>query len=163
MQGRATVAGHPLHPPLTAIPIGSFVAAAIADILSIWIGPHFLAAVSTWLIGVGVASGLLAAFVGTIEYLSAPMSAPAKRIASWHMSLQVTSIVVFGIALAVRIADHTSPAGYFLTGMGVVVLVVGGWLGGELVYKYRVGTTEAYDKSPLEAPEELGGTAPARQ
>ena len=35
MQGKATVAGHPIHPMLVALPIGFFVGTPINDIVSI--------------------------------------------------------------------------------------------------------------------------------
>jgi uncharacterized membrane protein len=143
MQGKATIAGHPLHPMLVTFPIGCFVAAVVADIVSIWAGPVFWAAMSTWLLLFGVLGALLAAFFGFVDYLSAPMSAQAKYQASWHMTLNVAAIVVFGLACAIRFLDHTSPVGYGVTGVGIVVLAIAGFLGGDVAHRHLVGSSES--------------------
>lgn len=142
MQGKATVAGHPLHPLFVTFPIGCFVAAVVADLISIWQGPVFWAEMSTWLIFFGVLGGLIAAFFGFIDYMSAPMTVRAKSIAAWHMTLNIAMIVIFGWACAIRFLDHTSVAGYALTGLGFVILAAAGWLGGEVAHGHLVGSSE---------------------
>jgi len=142
MQGKATVKGHPLHPLFVTFPIGCFVAAVVADLISIWAGPVFWAPMSTWLILFGVIGGLLAAFFGFIDYMSAPMTVRAKSIAAWHMTLNIAMIVIFGWACAIRFLDHTSVGGYALTGLGIVILLVSGWLGAEVAHNHLVGSTE---------------------
>jgi uncharacterized membrane protein len=142
MQGKATVAGHPIHPMLVTFPIGCFVAAVVSDLISIWAGPVFWAAMSTWLLLFGIAGGLLAALFGFVDYLSAPMSVEAKSIAAWHMTLNIAMIVIFGIACAIRFLDHTSVAGYALTGLGIVVLAISGVLGGNVAHRHLVGSSE---------------------
>jgi uncharacterized membrane protein len=142
MQGKATIAGHPLHPILVTVPIGCFVAAVTADVISIWAGPQFWAQMSTWLLLFGLISGLIAAFFGFIDYLSAPMTMQAKNLAAWHMALNVTALVVFGWACAIRFQDHTAIAGYALTGLGIVVLGFAGYLGGEVAHRHLVGSDE---------------------
>jgi uncharacterized membrane protein len=142
MQGKATIAGHPIHPPLVAIPIGCFGAAVISDIVSIWTNHGFLATMSTWLIGFGVCGSLVAGLFGFVDYVSAPMTMRAKRTASWHALLNVALIIVFGTALAVRAEFPSSVAGYTLTIFGIAILSVSGWLGGELVFRHLVGCSE---------------------
>jgi uncharacterized membrane protein len=143
MQGKAQVAGHPLHPVLVTVPIGCWVAAVAADIISIWQGPVFWAEMSTWLILFGVIGALVAAFFGFIDYISAPMSARAKSIAAWHMTLNIAAIVIFGWACAIRFLDHTSVAGYALTALGILLVAGAGWLGGEIAHRYLVGSAES--------------------
>ncbi|HET6276358.1 MAG TPA: DUF2231 domain-containing protein [Candidatus Cybelea sp.] len=143
MQGKAQIAGHPLHPMLVTVPIGCFVAAVAADIISIWQGPVFWAPMSTWLILFGVISGVVAAFFGFVDYISAPMSVRAKSIAAWHMTFNLAAIVIFGWACAIRFLDHTSVAGYALTALGIVLIGAAGWLGGEVAHRYLVGSSEA--------------------
>lgn len=142
MQGKATIARHPLHPALVTIPIGCFVAAVISDIISIWTDPGFLARMSTWLIAFGFASSLIAAFFGFVDYLSAPMSMKARGVAGWHMTLNGCVVVIFGVALALRSINMQSPAGYAMTGLGLVILLVAAYLGGELSHRYLVGAAE---------------------
>jgi uncharacterized membrane protein len=142
MQGKASIGGHPLHPMLVTFPIGCFIAAVVCDVISIWAGPVFWAAMATWLILFGIAGALFAAFFGFVDYISAPMTVPAKSTAAWHMTLNIAAIVIFGWACAIRFLDHTSVAGYALTGLGIVLLAVAGWMGGEVAHRHLVGSSE---------------------
>ncbi|HEY1882028.1 MAG TPA: DUF2231 domain-containing protein [Candidatus Cybelea sp.] len=142
MQGKATIAGHPIHPILVTFPIGCFVAAIVADIISIWAGPAFWSPMGTWLILFGVLGSLVAGLFGFIDYLTAPMSFKAKNVAAWHMTLNIALIVIFGWACAVRFHDHTSVGGYVLTVLGIAVLAVAGYLGGDVAHRHLVGSSE---------------------
>ncbi|HEY6487319.1 MAG TPA: DUF2231 domain-containing protein [Candidatus Cybelea sp.] len=142
MQGKATIAGHPLHPMLVTFPIGCYVAAVVCDLISIWAGPEFWSPMATWLILFGVLGSLLAGLFGFIDYLSAPMSARAKNIAAWHMTLNIGVIFIFGVDCAVRFVDHNSVAGHALTGLGIVLLAIAGFLGGEVAHRHLVGSSE---------------------
>lgn len=162
MQGKATVAGHPIHPMLVTFPIGCFVAAVVCDVISIWAGPVFWAAMSTWLLLFGIIGALLAAFFGFVDYLSAPMSVAAKSLAAWHMTLIVAVIIIFGVACAVRFLDHTSVAGYALTGLGIVILAVAGSLGGSVAHRHLVGSSEADVDEERESADRESGTSSSR-
>jgi uncharacterized membrane protein len=168
MQGKATLAGHPLHPMFVTFPIGCFVAAVVCDVISIWAGPAFWAQMSVWLLLFGLLGALPAAFFGFVDYLSAPMSAQAKNVANWHLTINMAVIVVFGIACALRFMDHTSVAGYAMTGLGIVLLAISGTLGGSLAHDHLVGSSERDVNIPREAedhytsPPEMRGMAPRR-
>ena len=142
MQGKATIAGHPIHPMLIPFPIGFFVGALVSDIVSAFVKTAFWPSMSVALIGFGIVSGLLAAIFGFVDYFSAPMSAPAKRTATMHMVLNLITVVIFAIAFFVRYPAPTSVSGYVLTVLGVIVLGISGGLGGHLAYHYRVGVDE---------------------
>jgi uncharacterized membrane protein len=85
MQGKATLADHPIHPMLVGFPIGFFGAVLVSDVISIWGNPAFWPHVSTWLIAFGVVGALLAALFGFVDYFTAPMSRAVKRTATTHM------------------------------------------------------------------------------
>ena len=162
MQGKATVAGHPIHPILVTFPIGCFVAAVVCDIVSIWAGVAFWAAMSTALIGFGIAGTLIAGFFGFVDYLSAPMSAAAKSVGAWHLTVMVCVAIVFGVAFALRVGAHATPAGYVLTVAGAVLLVVGGTLGGSLAHRHLVGSAESDRREPRNANDEAALTPEER-
>ena len=159
MQGKSTVAGRPIHPLTVTVPIGCFVAAVACDVISIWRGTPFWAPMATALIGFGLVGALIAAAFGIMDYLTAPMTERAKEIASWHMTLNVAAIVIFGTAFALRYFAHASVPGYIATVLGILVIAVSGWLGGEIAHGHLVGSSEQDRGAPRRAAED---TSPLR-
>jgi uncharacterized membrane protein len=86
---------------------------------------------------------LVAALFGFVDYLTAPMSAAAKKTATTHMILNLTVVAFYVAAFFVRFANDVSMIGYVLTYIGLALLVVSGWYGGHLVYVGLVGTQAA--------------------
>jgi uncharacterized membrane protein len=150
MQGKATIAGHPVHPMLVALPIGFFVGALVCDIILAFTHDPFWPAVSVVLIGFGIVSALLAALFGFVDYATAPMSPEAKTTATRHMVLNLLVVVIFAVAFWLRRGDNASTAGIVLTVVGVLVLAVSGWLGGHLAYHYRIGVEPGTERSPVD-------------
>lgn len=142
MQGKATIANHPIHPMLVAFPIGFFGGTLVSDIVSIWGDKAFWPTMSLWLIAFGVIGALLAAVFGFTDYLTAPMSAPVKKTATTHMVLNLIVVACYVIAFLLRYGDHMSTIGYVATYVGLALLVASGWFGGHLVYVGHVGSVE---------------------
>lgn len=147
MQGKATVAGHPLHPMFVAFPIGFFGGVLVSDVISIWGDPSFWPRVSVALIAFGIVAALVAALFGFIDYFTAPMGADAKRTATTHMILNLSVVVLYVIALYVRYPNPTSTLGYVLTYVALATLVVSGWFGGHLVYIGKLGVKTSGETS----------------
>jgi uncharacterized membrane protein len=146
MQGKATIAGHPIHPMLVSLPIGFFVGALVCDILLAITHNPLWPQISVVLIGFGIVGALLAALFGFVDYFTAPMPVDAKATATRHMILNLLGVVIFAIAFWLRWNDNVSSAGIILTVVGVLVLAVSGWLGGHLAYHYGVGVERSADR-----------------
>ncbi|MBV8582545.1 MAG: DUF2231 domain-containing protein [Candidatus Eremiobacteraeota bacterium] len=142
MQGKATIAGHPIHPILITVPIGCYVAALVSDIVFAFTHAAFWGSMSTWLVGFGIAGSLIAAFFGLVDYLSAPMTAQARTIANWHATLNSANLVVFLVAFAVRYLEPSSILGHVALVAGILLLVPAGVLGGKLAHNHLVGSSE---------------------
>ena len=142
MQGKATVMGHPIHPMLIPFPIAFFTGALVCDIISHWGDATFWPRMAVVLVGLGIIGALVAAIFGFIDYLSAPMSADAKKTASSHMVINLIAVVIFVVDYFIRSANATATLGYVLTTLGVVVLSAGGALGGHLAYHFGVGVED---------------------
>lgn len=127
---------------LVPFPIAFFSGALICDIISIWNAALNWAQISEVLIGFGIIGGLLAAIFGFTDYLTAPMSAGAKSTATKHMILNLVIVVIFVAAFFIRF-DHPSPVGYWMTAIGVCVLLASGYLGGKLVFQGGVGVAKS--------------------
>src|SRR3954462_8720514 len=82
--------GHPLHPLLVTIPIGSWVASLILDIASKASNdPNPYVQSARWLIGIGRLAARLAAIFGLMDLARVPEGTPAKRTAFTHMTLKL--------------------------------------------------------------------------
>jgi len=140
MQGKATIAGHPIHPMLVAFPIGFFAGAVISDIITFLGHPDFWPRMSISLIAFGIIAALVAALFGFIDYFTVPMEPAVKKTATTHMILNLFVVAIYVVALFVRASNPVSTLGYILTFGGLVFLVVSGWFGGHLAYVGLVGT-----------------------
>lgn len=136
--------GHPFHPILVTVPIGSWIASVVFDIGSHVVDdPAPLARGAQWLIAIGVLGALAAALVGFLDLFAIPTGTPAFRVGLVHMTLNLAVTVAFALNFWWRTAgtgvDAAVPAGPLtLSIVAVAVLAVSGYLGGKLAYHYGV-------------------------
>lgn len=144
-RSRASIAGHPLHPMVIPFPIALFVAAFAADVGFLATGREGWAAASVWLLGGGLAMAALAAVLGLIDFLG-DRAVRGMRPAWLHMLSNVMAVLLEAVNLYMRsiqgAAQAVAPAGVILSAIVVLLLIYSGWMGGELVYKRRVGVAE---------------------
>ena len=151
MAGKINFLGHPVHPILIVFPLGLLPTAVACDLIFLWRhNPHW-AHISYWLIAGGVLSGLVAAVFGFADWLGLDNGTRAKRVGVWHMVVNVTMVVLFAASWWLRRPAPDSPTSLAI-GLGAAALafgLVGGWLGGELVYRMSVGVDfDAHVNSP---------------
>lgn len=147
MKSSVVVARHPLHPMLIPIPIGAFLLTLIGDLAYTFTSNPFWYSFSTWTMGVGIVGALLAAIPGLIDYFTVVPRGEARRQATIHMALNLGIATLFVVNLALRLftTASTGPNWWLslaLTLFGNVALLYSGWLGGELVYRHKLGVEE---------------------
>jgi uncharacterized membrane protein len=87
---------------------------------------------------------LLAALAGAVDYASIPQDHPASRMALRHMLLMLTALCPYLISVVLRGGPQT-PTGNnlfvvpVLEAVGLLLLSIGGWFGGHLVFHYGIG------------------------
>jgi uncharacterized membrane protein len=157
MESRVKIFGHPVHPMLIVLPLGLFIAAIVFDAIYLWRGFSTLRTVGFWNIAGGIIGGLVAAMFGLIDWLAIPTRTRAKTIGVWHALSNVAAIIVFAFVFWTRYSTRafaTTPALFALEIAALIIALVGGWLGGELVDRLGVGVdTDAN----LNAPNSLSG------
>lgn len=161
MESRAKLFGHPVHPMLVVLPLGLFIMAVVMDIAFYVTGRPALAAVAFWNIVGGIIGGLLAAVFGLIDWLAIPSGTRAKAIGLYHGVGNVIVVALFAVSASLRyqVAEFFPPVlALALGAIGLLLGVVTGWLGGELVDRLAVGVD---DGAHLNAPNSLTGR-PAR-
>jgi len=135
---------HPYHPALVSIPIGAWSASLIFDIASRFESkPAFLAIGSKWLIVIGIAGAFAASVAGLVDLAALPDGTAAYRTACAHMSINVLLIIAYVVdfGLRERLPATAAPvsAGLLALSAGcITLLVVSGFLGGRLTYRYGV-------------------------
>lgn len=157
MESRVKVLGHPIHPMLVVVPLGSFIAAVIVDVIGVVSGNPSLSLVGFWNIAVGVVGALVAAAFGLADWWNIPGKTRAKRIGLMHGALNVVVTATFAVVWLVRYGapDVTPSPTLLAVEIGALVAgAVAGWLGGELVDRLGVGVD---DGAHLNAPNSLGG------
>jgi uncharacterized membrane protein len=136
--------GHPFHPILVTVPIGAWAASLVFDLASHLVSaPAFLAAGSTWLIGIGLVGALAAALVGLLDLLAIPTATRAFRVGLTHMALNLLVTAAYAVGFAWRqhggtAAGPVGAAPLLLSVASFVVLGLSGSLGGRLAYRYGV-------------------------
>src|SRR5437763_16667364 len=100
--------GHPFHPFVVPLPIGAFVSSLIFDILTRTRadGLPYLVDGAFWLIGIGLASALIAAVPGFFDFRTVPRRTAASTAARRHLILNAITFVLFAVRYAWRAGDH---------------------------------------------------------
>ncbi len=131
-----TWAGHPLHVILTDVPIGSWTAAMVFDLLDlISSGKTFSTAADT-AVSIGIVSALGAAVTGLTDWQD--VDPPARRIGLVHATLNVTGVGLFAASLLMR-KRRSRTLGRGLGLLGYAVMTLAARFGGNLVYEQRIG------------------------
>jgi uncharacterized membrane protein len=159
MESRAKLVGHAVHPMLIVFPLGLLGMAAIFDLIYLAAGTRDLATASYWMIAAGIVTGLLAAVFGAWDWLGIPSGTRARSVGLLHGGGNVVVVGLFLVAWLLRLnapagAVEYAPNGLpiVLEGIALLLALVTGWLGGELVERLGVGVDEG---AHLQAPSSL--------
>jgi nitrite reductase/ring-hydroxylating ferredoxin subunit/uncharacterized membrane protein len=155
--------GHPVHPPLTDIVIGSWTSAWLLDA----VGGTKSRPASQLLLGSGIVAALPTAAAGLSDW--AELRGGTRRVGFVHALGNVTALTLQILSLrARRRGDHRSGVG-----LSTLAMTVGGasaWLGGHLSFGRGVGVNQtAFEELPDEwtpvadEPELAAGAAIRRE
>jgi len=134
MSSPASIKNHPIHPMLVALPIGLWVFALVCDIVVAAGGSPAWSTAGSYCVTAGIVGALLAAVPGFVDYLSIH-EAEMKRIATYHMLINLGAVLIFAVNLWSRVAaPENTAAPLVLSIVGVIGILISGWLGGEMVY-----------------------------
>lgn len=174
-KGLRGFSGKPFHPPLTDIPIGAYIIAAVFDLLSVWkgdgeMGHNFHVAASYTLIAGAVAS-IPTVLTGIIDWwTSTQRGTQAWRTANTHGAIMGFNSILVAINVFARIGDIDTTAststGLMILSLAIAGIVsLGATYGGTLVYDYEFNVEQdkgyAWEKTerdymPNEKPDSTG-------
>ena len=146
MKSKVQFKGHPLHPILVSFPVAFFVGTLLVDIAATVYQRHDLLATAFYLEAGGIIFGLLAAVPGLIDFIyTVPPKSSGKNRAAKHGIINVTMIIIFSTVLVLRYQEKISIEWILiLESVGVMLLMISGWLGGTLVYRNQIGVDIRY-------------------
>ena len=146
MRTKASIAGHPIHPMLIPFPLALWATSFVVDVLFYFLRHPTLLVIAKFMLAAGCIGAIAAAIFGIIDWL-AIKNGEVKRVANWHARLNVAALVVFAISLFLRMGSYSDLVGrrltipFLLSFVGVILITISGWLGGELVFRYGIGQT----------------------
>ena len=144
MASPASIGGHPVHPMIIPFPIALWVFSLVADLIFLWRGnPVWRDYVAFYTLLAGIIGGAVAAVPGLIDWLSLTDRTVVK-LANWHARLNVIALLVFAGSFYLRTTSgsrlvsgsYTIPLA--LSVLGVILISISGYLGGEMVFKHGV-------------------------
>ncbi|MFB8381151.1 Rieske 2Fe-2S domain-containing protein [Streptomyces rubiginosohelvolus] len=135
--------GHPVHPLMVQVPIGTWFSAALLDILP---GQRRSADA---LIGVGIAAALPAAVAGWTDW--AELERRQMRVGLVHAAANATGVGLYVASLVAR-ARKRSVLGKTLGFAGLTAVGLGGAIGGHLAYRLASGANHAESVPDLIGP-----------
>src|SRR5881275_1579689 len=133
MPATASFKGHPFHPILVPLPIGLWIFSIVSDLI--------------FKFGFGIVGALIAALPGFID-LTDLQNPKTKSIAIWHMTINLLAVLLYCVNFWLRM--HRAPSDNLpivLSVIGIVLIIISGWLGGELVYVRGVAVKQPPDQS----------------
>lgn len=157
MKSKFSIAGHPLHPALVALPIGLFIWAFVCDLIYLgtdhnkqWYDMSFWTGIAAMI------SALVAALPGFGDYLTMASKSNARGMAIAHMGLNLGVIALYFVAMLLQLDTNAVSGGQLgavvaLHAVGSGALLLSGWLGGEMVYRGHLAITP--DDAALEQTE----------
>lgn len=137
--------GHPLHPALTDVPLGSWTATTVLDLAEVATGNRKLGVGADATLAVGLVAALGAAVTGLSDW-HYTIDRP-RRIGLAHGLLNLGAAGLYAVSLAAR-AGGNRRAGRSLALVAYATGVFSAWLGGDLVFDQRLGVNHAPDEAP---------------
>ncbi len=138
------VFGHPLHAALSHVPMGLLGTALLWDALGAWRGETVWWAVSYWSLAAGLAAAAVAAFAGAVDYAAIEQGDPALDTGNRHLMFVLGALMPYTVSMFAR-GGPEGPRGkavlavLLLDGAGALLLSIGGWYGGHLVFHHGIG------------------------
>lgn len=142
MRTPASIGKHPIHPMLVVFPIGLWFFSFICDLIGLNVAePSVWRIVALYTMIGGFVGALLAAVPGFIDLLYYQGGKPpVKKIALTHMSINLLAVVLYAVNIWLRSgAPEDLKTPIILSAIGICMITISGWLGGQMVHVHGVG------------------------
>ena len=165
--------GHPSHPPLTDVSIGAYTVGTLMLVLgALNVEREQMAHGGLLAISGGLLLALPTALTGLTDWLDLPRGTPTRTTATVHLLVMASATVGFALAWPLQrpgyLEGEVRTGGWLAAVAAELLLVVGGYLGGTIVFVHghrvmgdaEVPLRQALSPSPSRATHN-GGAAPS--
>jgi nitrite reductase/ring-hydroxylating ferredoxin subunit/uncharacterized membrane protein len=149
--------GHPLHPALTDVVVGSWTSATVLDL----IGGRASARAADRLVALGCLAAVPTASAGMSDWVDSTVDSGVRRVGAVHATANVAALALYAASLAWRRRGRRA-AGTLLGLAGWSLVAASATLGGHLSYRQGIGVDQTTfeeapdDWTPVLGAEELG-------
>ncbi len=128
---------------LAGLPVAFWVGASVWDVVAFFRPDPKWGEFAFAMLALGLATSLPVMVTGLLDFGRVQPDHPAEAVAWRHMISMMLATGIFFTSLWLRRGQLEAPtppmAACMVSGLGVVVTTIGGWLGGELVFRHGVG------------------------
>jgi len=150
-RGKFRLFGHPVHPVITHFPMALLPVSLLGDLIGFLTKASFWWSFSYYTLAIGLIMSIPALITGMIDFMTISSKGATERVAMLHMTIMLTAIIMYTASFFIRFGVEI-PSGWrsissvFLSILGLIFLLIGGWFGGQLVYRYAVGSEPIIEK-----------------
>ena len=139
-----TFFGHPLHALTTHFPIAFYLLGSLLTLVYLWRGQPDYERFGYWCFNLSWLGALVSSLVGLIDQNQLELADPRRDNVNSHISAGIALIIINGLVIYMRFRWPDVLTRYRwlylgLMALGIITVLTTAWLGGELVYRLRVG------------------------
>jgi nitrite reductase/ring-hydroxylating ferredoxin subunit/uncharacterized membrane protein len=139
--------GHPLHPVITDIPLGTWTLAVLFDIIYIFNRTPTWSTAADLTIFIGVLAALGAAVTGYTDWNETIDR--ERRVGIAHGLTNTVVVVLYIISLVIRVSGGGRGVAIVLALIGYVLVISAAYLGGEMIFSIGTGVNHhAWQQAP---------------
>jgi nitrite reductase/ring-hydroxylating ferredoxin subunit/uncharacterized membrane protein len=161
--------GHSLHAVIVDVVIGAATAAVLLDLLRVVFGVDGLETATSWVVVLAFLAGLGSIVSGLTDFKDTSPDSTTRDVTVLHGLTNIVGVVLFGGSLLLRLGGGHD-TGFWVFLVGYVVISVGSFIGGHVVFKYGYALNyNAFSKgkrakefTPVMAADELPEATPTK-
>jgi uncharacterized membrane protein len=137
------IGGHPIHVMLVPFVIAFYTGTFASDIVFAATADPFWARGAFWLLVGAVGVSIVAASIGLIDFLAEPRIRALSE-SWWHLAANAlaSAISIADLYLRYILGVEAGSHDYiWLAGIVFALMLFAGWMGGQMVYRHRVGVS----------------------
>lgn len=127
--------GHSLHAVLVDVVVGGTTAVVLLDVLRVFFTVDGLETAATWVLGLCALSALGAILSGLTDYKDTSPNSDERDVAGLHGLINIVATIFFAVSFFQRLGSAHDAAFWVLL-IGYLVVSVGAFIGGHVVFKY---------------------------